>query len=115
MLFRSDEVGSKTGCDPGRRLRVQGTVDRGSVRDDGTTTEFTMTFGGESLEVRYEGEPGGIFKECIPVVVHGLLKDGVFLGYRIEVKHSNEYRADHPDRVDDRIADPEGRGCSAQA
>ncbi|MGA1244862.1 MAG: cytochrome c maturation protein CcmE, partial [Ilumatobacteraceae bacterium] len=65
------------------------------------------------LPVRYDGEPGGIFKECIPVVVHGVVQNGVFLGDRIEVKHSNEYVADNPDRVDEDVyAAPEDSACS---
>ena len=51
--------------------------------------------------MRYEGEPGGIFAECEPVVVHGSLDEGVFDGDEIEVKHSNEYEAENPERVDD--------------
>jgi len=96
-----DEIGSRDGCEAGRRLRVQGTVDEGSVDTvDGVTT-FTMSFGGVSMPVRYEGEPGGIFAECEPVVVHGELGDDrVFSGDEIEVKHSNEYEAENPDRVD---------------
>lgn len=106
-----DEIGQKDGCDDGRRLRVQGIVDAGSVADDGTTTVFDVSFNGETIPVRYDGDPGGIFKECIPVVVHGVLKDGTFLGDRIEVKHSNEYEAENPDRVDE----PEDGECSQSA
>jgi cytochrome c-type biogenesis protein CcmE len=95
-----DEIGVRDGCDAERRLRVQGTVDEGSVDvADGTTT-FTMSFGGVSIPVRYEGEPGGIFAECEPVVVHGEYRDGVFRGDEIEVKHSNEYEAANPDRLE---------------
>ena len=108
-----DEVGVKDGCDAGRRLRIQGVVDEGSVVDDGVATTFSVSFNGARLPVRYEGEPGGIFKECIPVVVHGVVRDGVFLGDRIEVKHSNEYVADNPDRVDDAADESsEGTACS---
>ena len=107
-----DEIDVKEGCEAGRRLRIQGVVDEGSVRDDGTVTAFTVTFGTRTVPVRYEGDPGGIFKECIPVVVHGVLTDGVFLGDRIEVKHSNEYEAANPDRV--KPSSGEGGDSSAQ-
>jgi len=108
-----DDVGVKDGCDPGRRLRIQGVVDAGSVENDGVVTSFSVSFNGARLPVRYDGEPGGIFKECIPVVVHGVVQNGVFLGDRIEVKHSNEYVADNPDRVDDDVyAAPEDSACS---
>lgn len=110
-----DDIDVKEGCEAGRRLRIQGVVDEGSVRDEGTVTAFSVTFGAKSVPVRYEGDPGGIFKECIPVVVHGVLSGGVFLGDRIEVKHSNEYEAANPDRVADDSATGEGTGCSPSA
>ena len=96
-----DEIGVRTGCDADRRLRVQGTVDEGSVVVDGGVTTFDISFGGATVPVRYEGEPGGIFKECLPVVVHGRLVNGTFEGDRVEVKHSNEYVAENGDRVED--------------
>ena len=52
------------------------------------------------MPVRYDGQPGGIFEECQPVVVHGELVDGTFEGDRVEVKHSNEYEAENADRID---------------
>ena len=55
----------------------------------------------------YDGEPGGIFKECIPVVVHGVIENGTLLGDRVEVKHSDEYVAVN----DERVADAESAGC----
>jgi cytochrome c-type biogenesis protein CcmE len=96
-----DEIGERSGCDADRRLRVQGTVDEGSVALASGVTTFTISYGGATLPVRYEGEPGGIFKECLPVVVHGRLVDGTFEGDRVEVKHSDEYVAVNSDRLDD--------------
>ncbi|MEY3034906.1 MAG: cytochrome c-type biosis protein CcmE, partial [Actinomycetota bacterium] len=48
-----DEVGVKDGCDPGRRLRIQGVVDEGSVQNDGVVTSFSVSFNGAQLPVRY--------------------------------------------------------------
>ena len=108
----ADEVGVKADCAVGRQIRVQGTVDDGSVRDDGTSTVFTISFDGATIPVRYEGEPGGIFKECMPVVVQGTMRDdGVFEGRKIEVKHSNEYEAENPDR----LGPDKGTACSPSA
>jgi cytochrome c-type biogenesis protein CcmE len=106
-----DEVGRKSGCEEGRRLRIQGTVEEGSVERVGAVTDFRISFNGVSKEVRYEGDPGGLFQECIPVVVHGSLDSaGVFQGDKLEVKHSNEYAAENPDRLEpDRSA-----ACSQQ-
>ena len=102
-----DEVGRRSGCDEERRIRLQGTVDEGSVERVANTTEFTITFNDETIPVSYDGEPGGIFKECIPVVVHGVIESGTLLGDRVEVKHSDEYVAVN----DERIADAEAVGC----
>ena len=87
-----DEVGVRDGCEEERRIRLQGTVEAGSINKDtpGVTT-FLMSFGDDVIAVDYDGEPGGIFTECIPVVVHGEIRDGVLHGDRVEVKHSDEY------------------------
>ncbi len=96
-----DEVGTKDGCEAGRRLRIQGNVVEGSVAQDGDATLFDIEFNGVTMPVRYDaGDPGGIFQECVPVVVHGRLEDGTFVGDDIEVKHSNEYEAANQDRLD---------------
>ncbi len=103
-----DEIGVREGCDDTRRVRVQGTVDEGSLEQRMNTTAFVMSFNGASLPVIYDGEPGGIFQECIPVVAHGRVVDGVLLATRIEVKHSNEYEAENADR----ITEAETTACS---
>lgn len=102
-----DEVGVRDGCNPERRIRLQGTVDEGSIEQNNGVTAFTMSFNGETLPVRYDGEPGGIFKECIPVVVHGVIEDGSLLGDRVEVKHSDEYVSVN----DERVAGAKSAGC----
>ena len=103
-----DEVGERSGCDEDRRIRLQGTVDENSVERVANTTVFTISFNGETMPVSYDGEPGGIFKECIPVVVHGVIENGELVGDRVEVKHSDEYVAVN----DDRVADAELAGCA---
>jgi cytochrome c-type biogenesis protein CcmE len=108
-----DEIGQRGGCEAGRRLRVQGTVDKGTVATTDGITTFAISFGGKTLPVRYEGQPGGIFEECEPVVVHGELVNGTFQGDRVEVKHSNEYEAENSDRLAD--ATTESATCSPPA
>lgn len=103
-----DEVGVRGGCEAGRRIRLQGTVDEGSVEKVANTTVFTISFNGETIPVTYDGEPGGIFKECIPVVVHGVIENGELLGDRVEVKHSDEYVAVN----DKRVTEAEQAGCA---
>jgi cytochrome c-type biogenesis protein CcmE len=114
-----DELGVKDGCEAGRRLRVQGNVEEGTVISEGGSTSFSIAFNGAEVIVHYEGDPGGIFQECVPVVVHGRLTDvteadgtvtQVFEGDQLEVKHSNEYAAANGDRLDQAEA-----ACSLQA
>lgn len=106
-----DEVNVRDGCDDDRRIRLQGTVDEGSVVLDEGVTVFTISFNGATLPVRYAGEPGGIFKECIPVVVHGVIEEGALQGDRVEVKHSDEYVSVN----DERVAEAEDLGCDSTA
>lgn len=108
-----DEIGQRDGCEPGRRLRVQGTVDAGTVATADGITTFRISFNDETMNVRYEGQPGGIFEECQPVVVHGELVGQTFEGDRVEVKHSNEYEAENADRIDGAAA--ESDTCSPPA
>ena len=108
-----DEVGTRDGCNADRRIRLQGTVDEGSVTKVGNATAFTISFNGVTMPVVYDGEPGGIFKECIPVVVHGKFASatGVFDGDLVEVKHSDEYVAVNDDRLAE--ADDLAAACDA--
>lgn len=96
-----DEIGVRSGCEADRRIRVQGTVAEGSVKKIAGVSSFVMNFNGESLNVRYDGDPGGVFQECIPVVAHGRMANGAFLSDRIEVKHSNTYATENKTRIDE--------------
>ena len=95
-----DEVGVKQSCSGDRSLRIQGTVEKGSLVKADTQTRFTIAFNGKQLPVVYDGDPGGKFQECIPVVVRGRLSGETFLGNEVEVKHSNEYAAKNKARLD---------------
>jgi cytochrome c-type biogenesis protein CcmE len=98
----ANEVGQRSDCAVGQRFRLQGTVDNGSVHDRaGGGIDFTLTYLGRTIPVVYSlGQPGGIFREGLPVVVEGRMgTNGTFAGDRILVKHTEEYRAKNPDRV----------------
>lgn len=96
-----DEVGHKSGCEAGRQLRIQGTVVEKTLKSSKGITTFEIEFNNVRVPVVYDGDPGGLFQECIPVVVHGVMNDGVFDGDEVEVKHSNEYEAKNKDRLDE--------------
>ena len=111
-----DEIGHKSGCEVGKSLRIQGTVDEGSINRDGDVTNFSISFNGVSMPVRYQGGQVDLFQECIPVVIHGKVVETAsgaeFAGTEIEVKHSNEYEADHPERVNEATGKAESAACS---
>ncbi len=107
-----DEIAVKSGCEAGRRLRIQGVVQEGSLHQTGGVTTFLIAYNGVTVPVRYEGDPGGIFQECVPVVVHGQMTDGTFNGDLVEVKHSNEYEAENKDRIN--AANAESAACKQQ-
>jgi cytochrome c-type biogenesis protein CcmE len=98
----ANEVGQRADCMPGKRFRVQGSVVQGSVQRVDADTDFDITYLGATIPVHYAGEPGGIFKEGLPVVVEGRMgTDGIFAGDRVLVKHTEQYRAKNPGRVPD--------------
>lgn len=107
-----DEVGHKSGCEAGRRLRIQGTVEEGTLSTSKGVTTFGITFNKVTKKVVYDGDPGGLFQECIPVVVHGTFDAGTdtFDGDEVEVKHSNEYEAKNKTRLDE--SKTESAACS---
>jgi cytochrome c-type biogenesis protein CcmE len=87
-----------------RRFRLQGTVLAGSVTrlgDDGL--EFRVTYDGVEVPVRHRGEQPALFRPGIPVVLEGHFPEGgdVYESDRIMVRHTSEYREEHPDRVAD--------------
>lgn len=91
-------------------MRVQGVVEQSSVvRADGGTN-FVLEYNGKTLPVTYQGDPGGVFQECIPVVAHGRVVNGVLESDRIEVKHSNQYVEKNKTRLDE--ANQEAAACS---
>ena len=102
-----DEIGERDGCEADRRIRLQGTVDEGTIESANGVTTFSMTHNTETIDVVYDGDPGGIFQECIPVVVHGSIEQGVMQGDRLEVKHSDEYAAEN----DDNLAEAAAQTC----
>jgi len=97
----ADEVGVRAECRGDKTFRLQGTVDTGSVQS-GLPLRFTVSYGGRTIPVTYgDANPGGIFKEGIPVVIEGKMDGATFNGTNILVKHSERYREQNPDRVKD--------------
>jgi cytochrome c-type biogenesis protein CcmE len=97
----ADEVGVRAECKGDKTFRLQGTVDKGSVQS-GVPLRFTVSYNGRVIPVTYgDANPGGIFREGIPVVIEGKMVGETFNGTNILVKHSEKYREQNPDRVKD--------------
>ena len=105
-----DEIGVRSGCDGERRMRVQGVVEQSSIKQADGGTTFILDFNKKTLKVAYSGDPGGVFQECIPVIAHGRMVNGVFESDRIEVKHSNQYVEKNATRIDE--SNKEAAACS---
>ncbi len=94
-----------------RRFRIQGTVQAGSIRqEDGRLLFKILGDGGAVVPVVHTGgQPTGLFKDSIPVVLEGGWAgqgDDAYASDTIIVKHSETYRADNPVRVDDYAPPP---------
>ncbi len=78
----------------GRRLRVGGLVEEGSVRrlDDGLTTEFRVTDLSDTIEVVFKGVLPDLFREGQGVIAEGSLgANGVFVADSVLAKHDEKY------------------------
>lgn len=83
-----------------RRFRVQGTV-QADVQKVGEHVRFTIEFNKVDVAVDHTGDPPDLFQAGLPVVLEGhWSSDGsYFASDRILVKHSEDYKAQNPDRV----------------
>jgi cytochrome c-type biogenesis protein CcmE len=100
FFCEADKAGVTKDCAVGKRFRLLGTVDKGSVKQ-GTPLRFTVTWLGTTIPVTYEGDPGGIFCENSNVAVEGRYAGPEFAGDRILVKHDEGYVKANPGRVRD--------------
>ncbi|MEO6122058.1 MAG: cytochrome c maturation protein CcmE, partial [Acidimicrobiales bacterium] len=92
-----------------RRFRLEGMVVAGTVQDSGSEVDFTVRGdGGAVVSVVHDGDVPELFQPGIPVVMEGRWDQDRFRSDRILVRHTSEYRAENPDRVDDYQAPPAG-------
>ncbi len=84
-----------------RRFRVEGQVVAGSVRRTADGVSFRIREGGATVDVTHRGDPPELFQPGIPVVLEGRWDDERFASDRILVRHTEEYRAENPERLKD--------------
>ena len=87
----------RDGCEAGRRLRVQGTVDEGTVETDAgsrrSRSRSTATRCPSATAANRAGSSPSASRSSSTAAGRRARSDGD----RIEVKHSNEYEAENPD------------------
>lgn len=94
VFFRSptDVVEKKFAA--GRRFRIGGLVETGSVKrlPDGISVEFKVTDLKNSIRIAYKGLLPDLFREGQGIVAQGTLRsDGVFLASEVLAKHDEKY------------------------
>jgi len=98
-FYNVDEAVAKKTSLEDKRFRLQGEVVPGTVRDNGETVDFDVSYNGVTVAVQNQGSPPELFQEGIPVVLEGRWQGDAFASDRILVKHTSEYKAANPDRV----------------
>ena len=102
LYFRTaDEAVAQRQSMGDKRFRIEGTVVAGTVHEAGNGTAFNIESKGVVVPVQQQGSPPELFKPGIPVVLEGHFsgEGNTFASDRIMVKHSEDYVAQHPDRV----------------
>jgi cytochrome c-type biogenesis protein CcmE len=76
----------------GRRMRIGGLVEEGSVRKDGKRVEFKVTDLSNTIPVIYQGVLPDLFREGQGVVVEGRMEtDKQFHASEVLAKHDEKY------------------------
>lgn len=78
--------------EPGKRFRLGGLVEQGSIDKNGLTVRFRVTDGGANLPVSYHGLLPDLFREEQGVIAEGKLDAaGVFVADTVLAKHDERY------------------------
>ena len=76
----------------GRRIRLGGLVEQGSVIKEGATVRFRITDGANVVPVVFTGLLPDLFREGQGVVTEGKMgRDGAFLASEVLAKHDENY------------------------
>ncbi len=92
VFFRSPSDIAENKVEEGRRIRLGGLVEDGSVQQasDGTVT-FGVTDTAHTIKVSYLGILPDLFREGQGVVTEGKLLNGVFIAEEVLAKHDENY------------------------
>ncbi len=99
FMMPSDVV--EKGFDPGRRVRIGGLVEAGSVTQEGTKVGFTVTDLSHTVTVAYDGILPDLFREGQGVIAEGSFDEaGLFIATEVLAKHDETYM---PKEVADKL------------
>lgn len=91
FFYSPSELAAKPPPD-GRRVRVGGLVEDGSVQRNGLDVRFRITDTARSIAVNYRGQLPDLFREGQGVVAQGTLAgDGSFTANEVLAKHDETY------------------------
>jgi cytochrome c-type biogenesis protein CcmE len=103
FFYNTDEAVAKQSDLGTKPFRLQGTVVQGTTHRTADGVAFAVTFNGVDVTVNHIGDPPELFQDCIPVVLEGHWTGAgpaaVFASNRILVKHSENYDAENPERL----------------
>ena len=91
-FFFSPSEATEQAAPAGRRIRLGGLVEAGSVVQQGATVTFAVTDNAATSRVVYEGDLPDLFREGQGIVAQGVLRpDGVFAADEVLAKHDETY------------------------
>ena len=100
-FYTADEAVAHRESLGSKQFRIEGTVVRDSVHEGERDIAFTIQAKGVTVPVRHHGGEPALFRPGIPVVLQGHFTGTTFESQLIMVKHSENYKAKHPDRTKD--------------
>lgn len=91
-VFRSPTQVAEEGFDTGKRFRVGGLVQEGSIEKEGIVTTFRVTDGAHDLTISYNKILPDLFREGQGVIALGQLNgNGQFVAQEVLAKHDENY------------------------
>ena len=101
LYFRTaDEAVAQRATLGSRQFRIEGTVVTGTIHPEGKSVAFAIVGpAGTQVNVLHTGDEPQLFKDATPVVLDGHWSGQVFASDQIEIKHSEDYKTQHPDRL----------------
>ena len=101
VYFRTaDEAVAQKATLGDRTFRIEGTVVPGTIRSAGKSVAFTIAGpAGTLVNIQHTGDQPQLFSDNTPVVLGGHWAGAYFASDQIMIKHSEDYKSQHPDRL----------------